>query len=416
MRGVCRIASILGLCGLLAPGMTGGAVAQTTGRNPSHEDILRGLDAAAFWASREDVSYGGSYNPTGFVIKWTGEIRYRIDGFTYNGKAIETAVGTLRRQADVAGVVVREAATADAANFTIVFENVEVFRLGSVARRAGCYMEPSYDESSGRMTAAVLHVNLAKPAEIDRCIVHETLHGFGLLNHPHKLHSVLSYYTQRLAFDLTEADIVMLKTLYDPRLKAGMRRLQALQLADGIIEEKRRALTPAAPARTDTAHVLREAAADLEAAASQGNVKAMLHLAQAHRIGAVVAKDQATSDGWLDRAAALPDGAARFDLAYALAGGHYGIRDDARAVAIYRPLAMSGHRVAQNNLAVLLRDGRGVEQDRTEALFWFTVAATSGYPLAERNRKRLADQLGEPQSAEAVQRAAAWKPGPEAAR
>lgn len=412
MRRLCGMAFVFGLSGLLISA----ADAQTTGKNPSHEDILRGLDAAAFWASREDVSYGGSYNPTGFIIKWTGEIRYRIDGFTYNARAIEAALGTLRRQAEVAGVALREAAAADAANFTIMFENVDVFRLGSVARRAGCYMEPSYDEGSGRMTAAVLHVNLARPAEIDRCIVHETLHGFGLLNHPHKLHSVLSYYTQRIASDLTEADIVMLKTLYDPRLKPGMRRLQALQLADGIIEEKRRALNPDAPARTDTAHVLREAVADLEAAAGQGNAKAMLHLAQAHRIGAVVAKDQAAAEGWLERAAALPDGSARFDVAYALAGGHYGIRDDARAAALYRPLALGGHRVAQNNLAVLLRDGRGIAPDKAEALFWFTVAANSGHALAERNRKRLADQLGEPQTVEAVQRAAAWKPAVEAAR
>jgi hypothetical protein len=412
MRGFGRVVAVIGLCGLLAPL----AVAQTTGRNPSHEDILRGLDAAAFWASKEDTSYGGSYNPTGFVIKWMNDIRYRTDGFTYNAKAIESAIGTLRRQAEIAGVAARQVQSANDANFTLVFENVDVFRIGSVERRANCYMNARYDEGTGRMTSATLHINMAKPNDIDRCIVHEILHGFGLLNHPHRLHSVLSYYTQRIAHDLTEADIVMLQTLYDPRLKPGMRRLQALQVADSIIEEKRRALNPGATPKTDTTNVLREAVADLEKVAGQGNVKAMLHLSQAYRIGAAVAKDSAMADAWLDRAAGQQDPQMRFDVAYGLAEGHYSFRDEARAVAIYRPLAMSGHRTSQNNLAVLLRDGRGVEQDKTEALFWFSVAATSGYALAERNRKRLADALGESQSDAATRRAAAWRPAVEPAR
>lgn len=411
MRGLGRIVAIIGLSGFMNV-----AAAQTTGKNPSHEDMLRGLDAAAFWASREDTAYGGSYNPTGFVIKWTGEIRYRIDGFAYNAKAIDSAVAALRRQAEIAGVKLRQVQSADEANFTITFDNVEVFRLGSIERRANCYMNANYDESSGRMTAATLHVNLARPADIDRCIIHETLHGFGLLNHPHKLHSVLSYYTVRIAHDLTEADIVMLQTLYDPRLKPGMRRLQALQLAGDIIEEKRRVLNPAAPPKTDTANVLRDAVADLERVAAQGNVKAMLHLSQAYRLGAAVPKDIAAADGWLERAAAREETASRFDVAYALAEGHYGIRNQARAAAIYRPLALAGHRTSQNNLAVLLRDGRGVPEDKLEALFWFTVSANNGNTLAERNRKRLAGMLGESDAEAATRRAAGWKPAAEAAR
>lgn len=389
------------------------AIAQTTGKNPSHADILRGFDATAFWASREDVDYGGTYNPTGFVIKWTRPIRYRTEGLLYNKSAVDTAVNALKRMGEIAGVKVEEAKDEASANFTFVFRDVAVFMLNG--RRAGCYMTPSYNPMTGQMTKAVLQVNLSFNG-LDRCIIHETLHGFGLLNHPHKLHSVLSYYTTSFVHDLTEPDIVMLQVLYDPRMKAPASRLAGLLLADDIIEEKRRALNPAAPPKTDSTEIFRAAFADLEKAAAGGNARALLYLAEAYRFGLVVQADEAKMKDMLDRGAALTDINQRFEIAYALAAGLYVPKDEGRAAALYRRNAEAGHIVSQNNLAVLLKDGRGVPQDQLEALMWFTIAAGKDYKLAETNRQKLLPLLSAEDQTAASQRAAAWKPGPEAAR
>lgn len=399
--------------GLLATGLVllAGlpAAAQTTGKNPSHADIVKGFDAAAFWASPEDVDYGGTYNPTGMVIKWHREIIWRVDGFRHNKAAIATATGALARMAEIAGLQQREAKDGEEANFIFVFRDVANFLLNG--RRAGCYMTPSYNMLTGHMLKAELQVNLSSSG-LDRCIIHETLHGFGLLNHPHKLHSVLSYYTSNFVYDLTEPDIVMLQTLYDPRLKAAASRLAGLMLADGIIEEKRRARNPAAPPKTDSTALFQAAFADLEKAAASGNGRAAVYLAEAYRYGLTVPKDETKMWAVLDRAAQAPDGAQRFDVAFALAGGRYVPRDETRAAAIYRPLAQGGHVVAQNNLAVLLQDGKGVPEDKVEALMWFTIAAGKDFKLAESNRQKLLPKLPVEAQSVAAQRAAAWKPGP----
>lgn len=416
MRVFQRILPAMAICSLLASLLPLTVAAQTTGKNPSHADILRGFDAAAFWASREDVDYGGTYNPTGLVVKWNREIVYRVDGLQFKPAAVEHAVATLKRQAGIAGIAIRAANGSEEANFLINFRDVANFTM-SGGRKAGCYMTHNYDTRTGHMKLATLNINLSS-RDVDRCIVHETLHGFGLFNHPHKLHSVLSYYTNNFVFDLTEPDIVMLQTLYDPRLKAGASRLAGLILADGIIEEKRRALNPAAPPKTDSTPIFQAVIADLEKAAASGNMRAALYLAEAYRFGLSVPKDAARVRTILDEAERLAtDQDKRFELAYALYGGQYAGKHESRAVALYRRNAELGHHISQNNLAVALRDGRGVAQDKREALMWFTIAAVSrNYDLAERNRQGLLGQLTPEDQAEAEKRAAAWKPAAEAAR
>lgn len=408
MSGLGRIVSAgLLLAGLAAGLGAGPGAAQTTGKNPSHADILRGFDAAVFWASREDVDYGGTYNPVGFVMRWQTDILYRVDGLRFKPDIIALAIAALRQQAAIAGVPVREAKDEEDANFILVFRDVANFSLQG--RKASCYMNINYDRLSGRISKATLQMNLSA-AGLERCVRHETLHGFGLLNHPHKLHSLLSYYTSSFVYDMTEADIVMLQTLYDPRMKAGMSRLPGLVLADQILEEKRRALNPAAPPKTDSTAIFQATVADLEKAAAAGNMRATLYLTEAHQNGIVVPQDAGKARAIIDQAAQQTETAKRFDLAYALAEGLQVARDEALAAMLYRSNAEAGHRASQNNLAVLLRDGRGVPRNKMEALMWFTIAASTDYALAERNRQSLLPQLEPILQDEAKQRAAAWKP------
>lgn len=410
-RGV--LATALALALLAGAGVAPAAArVEPPHRNPTHEDILRGFDASALSASREDVAYGGSYDPVGMIVKWQKPIVYRIEGLRARPDAISLAIATLQQQAALAGLEVRAAKALSEANYTIAFSNVAGYDLGD--RKAVCFITYNFN-TTGQIQWAKLQINLAAPS-LERCVRHEILHGFGLMNHPHRLHSVLSYHVGDQMAELTEADVVLLKSLYDPRLKPAMSRLAALMLADTLIEAHRRALNPRAPAKTDPAPVLRDAIADLDRAAAGGNVRAMMYLAEAAWQGYGMAKDPARMAAWIERAAATRDVVARFDLAHALASGRYMPKDPARAAMLYRRNAEAGHAVSQNNYAVMLRDGLGVPADRVAALTWFTLAARGQVASAERSRQALMQSLPPDQQREALQRAAAWRPAADAAR
>lgn len=416
---VMRSFGIIALSVALAAGLwtgigTGTAAArdQPPAAIPSHEDILRGFDASVLSASRDDLAYGGSYDPVGMVVKWQKPIVYAIEGLRSRPEAIALAIATLKRQADLAGIPIRQAVNAGEANYTIVFHSVANFNIGD--RKAICYVTYNFN-TNGHMQWAKLQINLAAPS-LERCVRHEVLHGFGLLNHPHSLHSVMSYRTGDRVADLTEADLVMLRTLYDARITPAMSRIAALVMADGLIEANRRAINPQAPPKTAPTAVLRDVIAELEQTAANDNVRAMMYLAEAARHGYGMPPNPARMNALIDRAAGTTNMLARFDLAHALGSGRYVPRDDARAAALYRRNAELGHAVSQNNLAVMLRDGIGVPVDKTAALTWFTIAARGNVPVAERSRQRLAETLPPEQQREAMMRAAAWKPGPEAAR
>lgn len=388
------------------------ALVEAPNRNPTHEDILRGFDASALSASREDVAYGGTYDPAGMIVKWQTPIVYRIEGLRSRPEAISLAIATLQQQAAWAGIAVRAAKAPSEANYTLAFSNVAGYDLGD--RKAVCFITYSFN-TTGQMQWAKLQINLAAPS-LERCVRHEILHGFGLMNHPHRLHSVLSYHVGDQMAELTEADLVLLKSLYDPRIAPAMSRLAALSIADPLIEANRRARNPRAPAKTDPAPVLRDALADLDRAAAGGNVRAMMYLAEAAWQGYGMAKDPARMAAWIDRAAATRDIVARFDLAHALGSGRYMPKDEARAAALYRRNAEAGHAVSQNNYAVMLRDGVGVPADRVAALAWFTLAARGRVASAERSRQALMQSLPPEQQREAARRAAAWRPTAESAR
>jgi len=59
--------------------------------------------------------------------------------------------------------------------------------------------------------------------------------------------------------------------------------------------------------------------------------------------------------------------------------------DDARAVAIWRPLAAAGYADAQYNLAQAYRLGRGVAMDPKAARDWYRKAAEQDHPQAQAN-------------------------------
>lgn len=61
------------------------------------------------------------------------------------------------------------------------------------------------------------------------------------------------------------------------------------------------------------------------------------------------------------------------------------LQDYAQAARWYRMAALQGLPEAQNNLAVLYKDGQGLPQDYAQAAHWFTLAARQGNVLAQSN-------------------------------
>ena len=55
------------------------------------------------------------------------------------------------------------------------------------------------------------------------------------------------------------------------------------------------------------------------------------------------------------------------------------------ALASWRPLAVQGNPVAQNNLGILYLDGKGVPQDTSEAVRYLSLSAASGSSLGQNN-------------------------------
>ena len=56
-----------------------------------------------------------------------------------------------------------------------------------------------------------------------------------------------------------------------------------------------------------------------------------------------------------------------------------------RALASWRPLAVQGNPVAQNNLGIMYLDGKGVPQNTSEAVRYLSLSAAAGSSLGQNN-------------------------------
>jgi hypothetical protein len=166
------------------------------------------------------------------IARWAGTIYLAIaeySGMTRATPGIEAAIGELATLARLS--VVRVPWNDRRANFT--------FRPGT-SEPAGAGMPPCRSAISwqdGVVQRAEIVVNLANHGRVKRCVNHEAMHGFGFRSHAHSALSVLSY-RRADQETLSWVDRLMLTTLYDSRLRPGMRGAAALPIACGVMAEK----------------------------------------------------------------------------------------------------------------------------------------------------------------------------------
>ncbi len=130
----------------------------------------------------------------------------------------------------------------------------------------------------------------------------------------------------------------------------------------------------------------REAAPWVEAAAACGMAEAQARLGRMLLDGSGVAKDEAAALRWFGKAARAADGPTRGD-AENMAGrchelGWGTIVDWGAAVDWYQRAARSGDAWGKYNLANMLFDGRGIDEDRVAAITLYEQAARAGHPRA----------------------------------
>ncbi len=109
--------------------------------------------------------------------------------------------------------------------------------LKRLASEGGCYFLVWADGTTGKIKSAIIVVNSERLLiRINHCLLEEMTQALGLPNDSNRIEkSIFSDRSRRT--DLTRTDLIVLKTLYDPRMKAGLVRAEAMTVAREIIRD-----------------------------------------------------------------------------------------------------------------------------------------------------------------------------------
>ncbi len=175
------------------------------------------------------------------IVRWTQPIYYAGQNASASPGIERKTLAAVKRIAAIAGVALEEVVSSDPrVNLRVFLTDHEAPATPGQAGVQTCYSLVSWKAFA--ITLVDLYISFSQIGQIDRCVVHEALHGFGFQSHPHSGDSILSYVYNRS--DLTVLDRLLIETLYDRRLSPGMPRAAAAKAACRILGEKMS--TPAA--------------------------------------------------------------------------------------------------------------------------------------------------------------------------
>ncbi len=316
------------------------------------------------------------------VYKWRAPIRVKFSGDTA-GRHRDFALRQLQAVAAVAGIELTAAAAGGpAANLEVEF----FANLNSLPASQPC--ATNVRARGGIISSAKISAN---DGEVWRCMLHEAMHAMGIPGHPGG-DTVLTYFAR--GDRLTEADELILKTVYSHEVEPGMYPFAAMAI---IARRLAGTVAPGAErARIEQAATafLRDTVRQMEDfAAGSGEVPVVL-LRSGHATAAGVARGRVEM---------------QFFLGLAYGAGDIVEIDKRKGVEWLTRAAGSSHAVAQFLAGDAYFRGMGVERDLIEGYKWCLLAAGQGMPEAKNALREMEKKLQPKQIAEARARAAAWQ-------
>jgi hypothetical protein len=187
--------------------------------------------------------------PAERVRKWTGEVRYKLAGAgaVAARPIVAHHAAVLGR---LTGLNYREIGAREAGETLVIFvvPRDEMFKAGqriekndailrNVVKDARCYFLSYAVEDRIAYGAVVANAELG-PADLGRCLMEEMAQVLGLPNDDPDTQASFAGLAGASNRDapLTPAAALMVRTLYDSRLRVGMPRAEALPVAREIIE------------------------------------------------------------------------------------------------------------------------------------------------------------------------------------
>jgi hypothetical protein len=205
------------------------------------------------------IAFGNEYvaEPDPRLQKWTQPIRWRSYEYLPLGEAERAFLEAhMARLARLTGLSIAPAASWPEANFVILFVTEDRYaatieRYVARSRRnllprlaaTSCLGLLRHDRTSFEIEDAVAIIPLDRARArglVASCIAEETTQVLGLLNDSIEVPGSL-FNDRGAARDLTPLDALMVRLLYHPRLRAGMRRPEALAAAREILPALRAA-------------------------------------------------------------------------------------------------------------------------------------------------------------------------------
>lgn len=210
------------------------------------ETLLRDFEIIAFGAELGQETDGRLH-------KWQRPIRVFLDIRAGEAELYRRLTENhLERLAGLTGLEISLADELSQANLVIVFDR-DAQLVSSMARhapglttaaialdKAFCFAQFWHGQDSGEIKRAVIGIpsdRAASEGKLPHCIVEETTQVLGLPNDSDDVNP--SIFNDRSVFDdLTLHDQALLRLLYDPRLRAGMPRDEALAVARWILRQE----------------------------------------------------------------------------------------------------------------------------------------------------------------------------------